>query len=270
MNWEELLNTAYELGLEYGLKIIGAIAILVIGLRVVKIFTKVSRKLLRKTKIDETVIPFVVSSINISLKVLLLTLVASSLGIETTSFAAIIGAATLAIGMALQGSLGNFAGGVLILLFKPYKVGDYIQTQGHQGFVQKIQIFNTILKTLDNKIVILPNGTLSNGSIVNYSETGNLRVDLIFGIGYSSDIRKAKEILERIASQETRILHEPKPFVAVSGLGDSSVDILLRVWCKTEEYVNISFYFQEKVKLEFDKAGIEIPFPQRDVHLHQN
>jgi small conductance mechanosensitive channel len=190
-------------------------------------------------------------------------------GIATTSFVAILGAAGLAIGLALQGSLANFAGGVLILLFKPFKVGDYIEAQGYSGTVNEIQIFNTILKSLDNKTIIIPNGNLSNDCITNYSTEPLRRVDFVFGIGYEDDIKKAKEVLLTIIKSDSRVLKEPEPFVSIGELGDSSVNFTVRVWCNKEAYWDVYFDMFEKVKLEFDKQGISIPFPQRDVHLYQ-
>ena len=191
------------------------------------------------------------------------------IGIETTSFVAIIGAAGLAVGLALQGSLANFAGGVLILLFKPFKVGDVVETQGYLGKVHEIRIFNTVMKTFDNKTIIIPNGAVSGSSIVNFSTEPQRRVDMTFGIGYGDDIKKAKQILQNLVDADSRILKEPAPQIALSELGDSSVNFVVRVWCEAAEYWNIYFEMQEKVKMTFDQEGISIPFPQRDVHLYQ-
>ena len=190
------------------------------------------------------------------------------LGIETTSFVAILGAAGLAVGLALQGGLANFAGGVLILIFKPFKVGDFIDAQGHAGVVSEITVFTTVLKTPDNKTIIIPNGALSNGSMVNYSTEEKRRVDMVFGIGYGDDIAKAKQVLKRIVDEDERVLKDPAPQIVVAELADSSVNFNFRVWCTGSDYWSIYFDMNEKVKLEFDKEGVSIPFPQRDVHLY--
>ena len=191
------------------------------------------------------------------------------IGIETTSFIAVLGAAGLAIGLALQGSLSNFAGGVLVLMFRPYKVGDFIDAQGVMGTVHEIQIFNTILKTPDNKVIIVPNGAISNGIITNFSMEATRRVDFVFGIGYSDDIAKAKATIERLISEDGRALSDPEPQIVVSELADSSVNITTRVWVNASDYWGLFFDLTEKVKLTFDQEGISIPFPQRDVHVIQ-
>jgi small conductance mechanosensitive channel len=190
-------------------------------------------------------------------------------GIATTSFVAVLGAAGLAVGLALQGSLANFAGGVLILIFKPYNVGDLVEAQGHLGVVKEVQIFNTILLTPDNKRVIIPNGAVSNGSIVNYSAEGLLRVDLVIGIAYESDIPKAKEVLSKVMSDHQLVLAEPQSTVAVSELADSSVNLVVRPWCKASDYWQVYFDITEQAKVNLEDNGITIPFPQRDVHLFE-
>jgi len=186
-----------------------------------------------------------------------------------TSFIAILGAAGLAIGMALSGTLQNFAGGVMILLFKPFKVGDFLDAQGHKGVVKEIQIFNTILTDLDNKTIILPNGSLSTSAMVNYSTQPIRRVDFTFGIGYGDSVEKAREILNNLIKKDSRILSDPAHFIGVSGLGDSSVNLTVRVWAKGEDYWGIFFDMNEHVYNAFNKEGINIPFPQMDVHLHK-
>jgi len=208
--------------------------------------------------------------ISVILKVMLIISVASMIGIQMTSFIAVLGAAGLAVGLALQGSLANFAGGVLILFFKPYKIGDFIDASGFMGSVKEIQIFNTILKTPDNKTIIIPNGTLSNASITNFSTEETRRVDMTFGIGYSDDIQKAKNILESLLKNDSRVLNDPAYMIVVSELADSSVNLVVRAWCNSADYWNIYFSMQERVKLEFDKQGISIPFPQRDVHVYNH
>jgi len=191
------------------------------------------------------------------------------LGIETTSFIAVLGAACLAIGLALQGSLANFAGGVLILIFRPYKVGDFVEAAGQSGIVKSIEIFSTVLTTGDNKTIILPNGSISNSAVINYSTQETRRVDLVFGIGYDDDIRKAKDLLGALINADKRILKDPEPMVVVSNLGDSSVDITTRSWVNAADYWGVYFDLVENVKLAFDEEGISIPYPQTDVHLYQ-
>ena len=200
---------------------------------------------------------------------MLLISVVSMLGVATTSFIAVLGAAGLAIGLALQGSLANFAGGVLIALFKPFVAGDVIDAQGFLGKVEKIEIFNTIIKTPDNQKVILPNGPLSNGPITNVTAEPIRRVDMVFGIGYDDDIKKAQGILLEIARNNTKVLKDPAPQVRVGELADSSVNFKVRPWCKTEDYWDVYFDITEEVKKRFDSEGVSIPYPQTDVHLHQ-
>jgi small conductance mechanosensitive channel len=189
-------------------------------------------------------------------------------GVKTTSFVAVLGALGLAVGLALQGSLANFAGGVLIMIFKPYQVGDYIEAQGHAGTVKSVQIFNTVLTTPDNVRIIIPNGATSSGSIKNYSAEETRRVDMDYGISYEDDPQKARKILLEMAESDERILAEPAPFVAVKALADSSVNLVVRVWCKKEDYWGIFFDWQAEVKARFDREKISIPFPQMDVHMN--
>jgi small conductance mechanosensitive channel len=207
--------------------------------------------------------------IGILLKILLLISVIGMVGVQMTSFIAILGAAGLAVGMALSGTLQNFAGGVIILLFKPFKVGDYIEAQGHSGSVNEIQIFNTILKTPDNKTIIIPNGGLSTGSMINYSTEPQRRVDFVFGIGYGDDVDKAKAVIQQLIDGDERILKDPAPFIAVSELADSSVNLVVRVWAEASNYWGIHFDMHEKVYKTFDKEGLNIPFPQMDLHVHK-
>ncbi len=244
-----------------------AIAALIIGLWIIKLLLKAADKAMDKGNVDTSLRKFLKSLLGIGLKVLLLISVASMLGIATTSFIAVIGAAGLAVGLALQGSLANFAGGVLILLFKPFKVGDVVETQGHTGKVAEIQVFNTILKTPDNKTIIVPNGAVSNGSIVNYSTEELRRVDMTFGIGYEDDFRKAKDLLLDLLEEDNRILKKPMPQVVLSELADSSVNFTVRAWVQAPDYWNVFFDMQEKVKTTFDEHQISIPYPQHDVHL---
>ncbi len=248
-------------------KLILAIIVLIVGLWVVKIVVKGISKLMKKKDVDESLQSFLKSLISVIFKVLLVISVITMLGVEMTSFVAILAAAGFAIGMALSGTLQNFAGGVMILIFKPFKVGDFIDAQGQMGTVREIQIFNTILKTPDNKTIIQPNGALSTGTMVNYSTEEDRRVDFTFGIGYTDDIDKAKAVLNKLIDADTRIFKDPAAFVAVSELADSSVNFTVRVWAKGSDYWSIFFDMTEAVKKEFDKENISIPYPQTDVHL---
>lgn len=260
-------DKAIELIMAYAPKFVLAILTLIIGLWIIGTVVNVTRKTLDKSKTDKTLIPFITSLISWLLKVILFISVASMVGIATTSFIAVLGAAGLAIGLALQGSLGNFAGGVLILIFKPYGVGDLIEAQGHLGVVKEVQIFNTIILTPNNKRVIIPNGAMSNGSVTNYSAEGTLRVDLTIGIAYEADVPKAKSLLLKLISEDSRVLKEPAPMVAVSELADSSVNLAVRPWCDFNDYWAVYFDTTEKAKEVLEENGISIPFPQRDVHI---
>lgn len=269
--WQGYLDTVVELGLAYLPKVFLAAATLFIGFWLVNRLAKAVGVVLGHRAVDDTLRLFLVNFIETILKVMLVISVAGMIGVETTSFIAVMGAAGLAVGLALQGSLGNFAGGVLILFFKPYRVGDVIETQGFLGKVEHIQIFNTILLTPDNQKVIIPNGLISNGSIKNIFAQPERRMDIEFGISYNDDIEKARQVILSVVEKDDRILRaEGKtPAVFVSGHADSSVTMLTRVWMKSEDYWGVHFDLFEKVKIAFDDAGISIPFPQRDVHLHQ-
>ncbi|WP_299980601.1 mechanosensitive ion channel domain-containing protein [uncultured Pseudoteredinibacter sp.] len=246
-----------------------AIVVLVIGWWLIGKVVNLSLKTMEKNELDVTLQRFLSSIIGIGLKALLIISVASMVGIATTSFVAVLGAAGLAVGLALQGSLSNFAGGVLLILFKPYKVGDFIEAQGHAGVVQSIQIFNTVMKTGDNKTIIIPNGPISNGSITNYSTEDTRRVDMSFGIGYDDDIDAARDALEEIIAADDRILKDPAHLIVVAELADSSVNFTVRVWVNSADYWGVFFAMQETVKKTFDAKKISIPYPQQDVHLHK-
>jgi len=255
------------LAITYLPKLLMALVVLCVSWPLIGFFVRLLDKALRKREIDVSLRPFVKSIASISLKVMLLISIASMLGIEMTSFIAVLGAATLAIGLSLQGSLANLAGGFLILFFKPFKVGDLIESGGHLGTVESIKVFSTTLITPDNKAIILPNGSLANSDITNYTQKETRRVDLSFGIGYGDDIKKAKSILEKISKSDSRVLDDPKPQIAVSELADSSVNFVYRVWVSSGDYWGVYFDTIERVKLRFDKEGISIPYPQMDVHL---
>lgn len=266
---EQITDTAIELLKAYGPKILGALLILIIGFWLIKMINKRVRKSLEKGKVSPSLKPFLRSLISVVLKALLLISVLSILGIPMTSFVAILAAAGLAIGLALSGTLQNFAGGVMILLFKPFKTGEFIEAQGYSGTVFEIQIFNTILKTPDNKIIIIPNGGLSNNSVTNYSREKTRRVDWTFGIGYGDDVDKAKSHLLKLIKEDSRIMEEPAPALVVSALADSSVNITVKVWVNSGDYWSVFFTMNEKVYKTFANENLNIPFPQMDVHLQK-
>ena len=262
----ELTEKAIALVMTYTPKLLLAIVTLVVGLWLVNRFVRLLDHRLGKK--DPTLNKFLCGLISAVLKVMLLISVASMIGIETTSFIAVVGAAGLAIGLALQGSLANFAGGVLILIFKPFKVGDTIEAEGHLGSVAEIQILYTVLNTFDNKRIVIPNGSLSNATLINVSVYDKRRCDMTFGIGYDDDIDKAKKVLQRLFEEDERSLIEPAPRICVGGLGDNSVDLMFRPWVATDDLWPYYWDMQEKVKKAFDEEGISIPYPQRDVHLY--
>jgi small conductance mechanosensitive channel len=256
------------LALTWGMKLVAALAVLVIGLMLVKALVRGMRAAFdRSDRIDATLKPFLLSVTDIALKALVFITAVSVMGVEMTSFVAVLAAAGLAVGMALSGTLQNFAGGVMLLIFRPYHVGDVIEAQGYTGTVREIQIFNTLLTSFDNKRVIIPNGAIANGSMVNYSAEPLRRVDFTFGIAYGDSTDLARETLKRLIAEDSRILQDPAPTVAVVGLGNSSVDFVVRVWAKGQDYWGIYFDMNEKVYNEFARVGLNIPFPQMDVHL---
>lgn len=257
-----------ELAVTYGARLVGALVTLVIGLWVVGMIGRVIRTAFQRSKVDPSLQGFLGSMVAILLKILVYITALGVLGIEMTSFVAILGAAGLAVGLALSGTLQNFAGGVMILLFRPYRVGDVIEAQGFTGAVKEIQIFVTVLTTPDNKTILIPNGPLATGSIVNYSTQTTRRVDWIFGIGYGDDVDKAYEVLDRLIEADDRILTDPAPFRAVHALADSSVNIVARVWVNAADYWPVFFQMNEQVYKTFDKEGLHIPFPQRDLHVY--
>lgn len=264
LNWDAIV----EKSIEYGLNIAISIGVLIIGLIIAKRLTKMFAKILKKREFDSSLQGFLVSLVSILLRILVVLTALTQLGIEMTSFVALLGAAGLAVGLAFSGTLGNFAGGVMILIFRPYKVGDLILAQGEQGIVQQIQIFNTILLTLDNKTVIIPNGALANGNITNFTHQEIRRVDFTVGIAYGDNYDTAKATLQRFIDEDERILRDQNNFIGLGSLGDSSVNITLRAWCKTEDYWDVFFLMNERIYKEFGQNGLNIPFPQMDVHLH--
>ena len=250
MNSEQILNQLNEIALNYGPKLIGAIAVWIIGSWIIKALVRAFNKTLEKRETEESLKPFLKGLVSSLLKILLIISVLSMLGVEMTSFIAILGAAGLAVGLALSGTLQNFAGGVMILLFKPFKVEDVIEAQGFLGKVSEIQIFNTILKTPDNKTIIIPNGGLATSSMINYSTEPKRRVDWTFGIGYGDDVDQAKKVIKELCEQDSRILKDPELFIAVSELGDSSVNFAVRAWVNAEDYWDVFFQMNEKVFIQ--------------------
>jgi len=270
MEWSDLMEKVYTLLTLYGLRVVSAIAILVIGRWVAKGITRIIERLMLKRKVDETLVSFVSNLGYVAMLAFVIIAALNKLGIQTASFIAVVGAAGLAIGLALQGSLSNFAAGILMIIFRPFKVGDYIEGAGVAGTVEAIQIFTTQLKTPDNKTVIIPNSKISSDNIVNYSTKGTRRVELVFGIAYDDDIDKARQIIMDIIEKDERVFKDPEPIVVLSELADSSVNLTMRAWSKSGDHWNIFFDTTEKVKKAFDAQGITIPFPQRDVHIYEH
>jgi small conductance mechanosensitive channel len=266
---EEIWQKIIEIGTVYGTKIVGAILILVLGRIVIGFIVRALKRLMERSSTDQTLAKFLLTLTKIGLLTFIIIAAISTLGVQTASFIAVIGAAGLAVGFALQGSLANFASGVMLIIFRPFKVGDYVEAGGSAGTVEEVHIFNTILKSPDNRKIIIPNSHVTGGGITNYSAKETRRVDMVFGIGYDDDIRKAKAALEEIVNDDPRILKDPPPTIALSELGDSSVNFVVRPWVKTPDYWTVYFDIHEKVKLTFDQKGISIPFPQSDVHLYQ-
>jgi small conductance mechanosensitive channel len=269
-NIDQYMQKATDIAMNYGPRLLGTLVVLIIGLWVIKQVVKAIKKALKHRAVDDTLEAFLGNLASWILYILLFISVGSMVGIATTSFVALLGAGGLAIGLALQGSLGNFAGGVLILLFKPYKVGDRIETMGRTGQVIEIKIFHTTMVTLDRRTVILPNGPIMNADIVNYMKEGVLRADLEVGISYDSDIQKARNLMLDVMRNHPRVLKDPEPMVVVTALADSSVNLSVRPFCKPEDYSAVYVEVLEACKLALDQGGITIPFPQMDVHLEKS
>ena len=263
MDLEKILENLIAFATTYGINIIGAIILWIVGSWVIKKVIKGVRKVMNKREFDVSLQKFLLDLIGWSLRILLVIVILGNLGVETTSFAAVLAAAGLAIGLALQGSLGNFAGGVLLMIFKPIKIGDLIEAQGEIGVVKEIEIFTTKLTGVSNKEIIIPNGALSNGNIVNYTTEGTRRVDLTIGVGYDSDIKKTKDVLMEVLTSHPMVLKDPEPTVNVSALADSSINFAVRPWCKSEDYWTVYFDVTENTKKALDAAGIDIPYPHQ-------
>lgn len=266
-NIDKYVSKLIDILIAFGPKLIGALLVLIIGLWVAKIVTKSVYKIMEKRNVDPSLRPFLRSLLSALFKTLIIISALGLVGIEMTSFIAILGAAGLAVGLALSGTLQNLAGGVMILIFKPFKVGDVIEAQGFIGSVYEIQIFSTILKTPDNKVIILPNGGLSNSSMVNYSNQNQRRVDLTFGVAYGTETEKVKAIIFNLLKSDGRVLEDPKAAVVLSQLADSSVNFTVRAWVVSADYWDVLFSINEKVYEAFNKEGINIPFPQIEVHM---
>lgn len=260
---DQIMNFIYIRGPE----ILLAIIVLIVGLFLIKRFSKWGEKRMNKRHVDPSLIPFLIGTVRFLLIVLLLISVASMVGIHSASFIAVLGAAGLAIGLALQGSLSNFAGGVLILLFKPFRVGEYIEGQGTSGTVEKIEILYTTLKTPDNKMIVIPNGPLANSVTTNYSRHDTRRCDFTFGISYDSNIKKARKVILDTLQSDERVFKDPAPVVVLQSLGDSAVNLVTRVWLKSSDLWDVFFEKQEEIKEAFDANNISMPFPQRDIHI---
>ncbi|WP_179009039.1 mechanosensitive ion channel family protein [Winogradskyella forsetii] len=270
METQKWIDQGYNLIVEYTPKIIAAILIWIIGSWLIGVLVRIVKKTMNKAEYEESLKKFLLNLIKWSLKIILFIVVLGTVGIETTTFAAVIAAAGLAIGLALQGSLANFAGGVLILLLKPFRVGDWISAQGVDGSVKEISIFNTRLITFGNQEAVIPNGKLSNDNIINYSSLGIRRENLTFGIGYDDNIKEAKDILLGLVNEQETVLQEEDkvPMIFVGELGDSSVNLSLRYWAKNEDFWAIRWHVLEEGKARLEAAGISIPYPQRDIHHH--
>jgi len=263
---ERMIDKLLEQGASLGLTLIKAFLIFIIGHYLIKLINKIIKRILARRDIEMSVKTFVGSLVNVVLTILLIISVVGALGVQTASFAALLASAGVAVGMALSGNLSNFAGGLIILLFKPFKVGDYIEGQGTGGTVKEIQIFHTILVTIDNRTVYIPNGALSSGAVVNFSRQDTRRIEWTFSIDYGENYDKVKQVIESILARETRILPDPVPFIALNTLADSSVNVIVRVWVKSENYWNVYYDINQAVYTTFNEQGIDFPFPQLTIH----
>ena len=267
-DWNQLLEVMQTRGVDLGINVVIAIAIFYVGKMVISLIVRGLHKVMQRQEVDKTLETFVCNLVRMVLLVIVVIAAIGQVGIETTSFIAIFGAAGLAVGLALQGSLSNFAAGVLIVLFRPYRVGDFIEAAGISGVVEQVQILTTVLKTGDNKQIIVPNGQIMDSIITNYSANDTRRVDMVVGVSYDDDLDKVRDTIKELIAAEDRILDEPACTIAVSALADSSVNFVVRPWVKTSDYWGVMFDLTEAVKKRFDKEGITFPFPQQDVHVH--
>lgn len=270
MDWNKFLQFLLEFVTSWGIKLLAALVLLVVGLKLIKHFKKWIKSSPRLDKLDTGVRSFLASFANILLYIILIITIASVLGIPATSFITLLASCGVAIGLALQGSLSNFAGGLMLLLFKPFKVGDYVQVATEEGKVLEISVVYTVILTADNKRITIPNGTLTNSVIINYSAEELRRVDMTFTTAYDCDIEKTKKIITEVIKAHALTLSDPEPLVRLSMHGDSALTYTARAWCKNDNYWDVKFDITEKVKEEFDKQGIEIPYPQMDIHVKNN
>jgi len=259
----------YQLAADFGIRLVAALAIFIIGRWVARWLSRLLEKGMQKAGTDHTLIVFLRNIVYVGLLIFVIIAAIGQLGVQTTSFLAVLGAAGLAVGLALQGSLANFAAGVLIIIFRPFKVGDFIEAGGIAGVVKAISIFTTTLHTPDNKVIIVPNAQVNSGTITNYSANDTRRVDLVIGVSYGDDLDKVRSVIQRVLAADERVLKDPAPQIAVMALADSSVNFTVRPWAKSSDYWGLYFDMQEQIKKNFDKEGISIPFPQQDVYLHQ-
>jgi len=269
MNWKEILPELQKYVTEFGIHIVSAIAILLIGFWISKTLTRILKKVLVRRNVDFTLVHFSTSALKFALYLFVIIAAVGQLGIETTSFIAALGAAGLAIGLALQGSLANVAAGVMLIIFRQVKVGQFVESGGVSGTVEKVGIFNTTLVTIDNKVIFIPNSKLINDNIINYSEKDTRRIDLVFSISYEDDIDKTKNIIQSLIDADPDILKEPAALIAVGELTDNSVNIFVRPWVNTNKVLDVRFRLTEQIKKKFDEENISIPFPQSDVYVHQ-
>ena len=271
INANELLSSLVEMTLSLAMKVLIAIVIYSVGAWLIKKTKKITRIMMDKKEVDPSLRSFIISFISISLNILLILTIIGILGINTTSFAALLAAGGVAVGMALSGTLQNFAGGVMILLFKPFKIGDFVEAQGYMGTIQEIKITNTFMTTPDNKMIIVPNGPLSNGIINNFSRTGVRRVDWKIGLSYGCDVQAAKELILKMLNEDSRVLQEPAtPFAGLDQMADSSIIIVARAWVLTEDFWSLYFSINEEIYAKFPENGFNFPFPQLDVNLNKN
>lgn len=266
---DKLVAHGEQIAVELGPKVLAALVIFFIGKWVARLLARLAEGAMRRARVDDMLVGFAGNIAYVALFAFVVLAAVNQLGVQTTSFIAVLGAAGLAIGLAMQGSLSNFAAGVMLVFFRPFKVGDYVEAGGASGTVEQIMLFTTRMKTPDNKQLFVPNGEIIKGIIVNYSGNATRRVDMVFGCGYGDDLQKAREVFETLLAEDSRVLAEPAPVVAVSALADSSVNFIVRPWVNASDYWGLFWDFQEKVKERFDAAGLNIPFPQRDVHLHE-
>lgn len=270
INVEALVVKLQEWLVDFAIQAIAAIIILFVGLQIAKFLRNLVEKLMQKSRVDSTLITFASNATYMTILVLVGIVFLGQIGVKTASLIAILGSAGIAIGLALQGSLSNLAAGVMLIIFRPFRIGDYIEGAGIAGIVKEIQMFSTILNTPDNRRVIAPNSKLFGDSIINYSAENTRRIDLVFGVGYGDDIHKVKKIIGDILDQDERILQDPAPTIGLLELADSSVNFAVRPWVKAADYWDVYFSLQERIKERFDSEGINIPFPQRDLHVYQN